>query len=238
MRSGRLILCFVSILAGDACSGGGDDVGDDDDGGSNFDCSTVDPPDLSNRYYPWKVGTVWTVKLSDPVTAEVMVKDTVVEAWEAVPHGHTDTCAFRVSGDKLWGNTVSWNNYEGDVGVRYAQEDYDTAGALETEQWQDPYRLKVDESAGHFQEAASYTETFEETTRDPGGTVTRAKNEDWSVISMAETVTVPAGTYEAVHLRRVNPANGKTKDFWFVQGIGKVKETGGGQDQELMAYTP
>jgi hypothetical protein len=238
MRSGRLIPCFVSILLAAACSGGGDDDGVDPDSGPAADCTDVDPPDLSNRYYPWKVGTVWTVLLTDPTTGASEVNETKVEAWEGVPLGHPDQCAFRVSGEKLFGNTISWNGYEGDVGVRYAQDDYDTAGNLLTEQWQDPYRLKIDETSVNFQAAASYTETFEETTRDPGGTVTRSKSEDWSVISMSESVTVPAGTYDAVHLRRVNPTNGKTKDFWFVQGVGKVKEVGGEQNQELMAYTP
>jgi hypothetical protein len=223
-----------------ACGGGGADDDDDaaPDGGNPVECDVADAPDLSARYYPWKVGTVWTNLLTNPTTGATEVNDTVVEAWEAVPYGHPGVCAFRVSGEKLFGNTISWNGYDGDIGVRYAQEDYDMAGAQQSEQHQNPYRLKMDETPAHMTDAATYTEHFDETTTDVGGTMTRAKSEVWTVISMAESVTVPAGTWDAVHLQRVNPDNGKQKDFWFVEGIGKVKEVGGEQNQDLMSYTP
>jgi hypothetical protein len=221
----------LSLLV--ACSGGGDD---DDDGVAS--CNAADAPDLSDRYYPWKVGTVWTYLLTDPATGNTEVNDTTVEAWEGVGHGHPTTCAFRVTGEKLFGNTISWNNYEGDIGVRYAQEDYDINDNLLTEQHQDPYRFKIDETPSHMTVGAMYSEDFDETTNDPGGEVTRAKTEDWEVISTSESVTVPAGTYDALHVRRTNPVSQKVKDFWFVQGIGKVKEVGGEQNQDLMVYTP
>lgn len=229
MKATALILALALV----ACSGGGGDDGDD-----IAQCDQADAPDLSDRYYPWKVGTVWTYLLTDPSNGNTEVNDTTVEAWEGVAHGHPTTCAFRVTGEKLFGNTISWNSYEGDIGVRYAQEDYDSANNLVSEQHQDPYRLKIDETPTHMTMGATYSEDFDETTNDPAGSVTRAKTEDWEVISTSESVTVPAGTYDALHLRRVNPTNGKQKDFWFVQGVGKVKEVGGEQNQDLMAYTP
>jgi hypothetical protein len=230
-------LAFVLALALAAC--GGNNPGDDDGGAvdaPNIDCSS--PPDLSNMLYPWKVGTTWTWLLSDPNSSTTMVNDTTVESYEAVP-GRADKCAFKVTGEKLFGNTLSWDDYEGDIGVRYFQSDFDQGGGHVDDQAEDPYRLKADETPAHLTQGATYSETFDETTTDSTGTTTRAKQEDWEVVSMSESVTVPAGTYDTVHLRRTNHADPtKIKDFWFARGVGKVKETGGEQDQDLMAYTP
>jgi hypothetical protein len=232
----------LAVCAALAACGGGAGTSDDDattpDAGDDTACAAADAPDLSARYYPWKVGTVWTNLLTNPLTGDTEVNDTTVDAYEAIGHGHPGQCGFRVSGEKLFGNTISWNGYEGDIGVRYAQEDFDISGAQTSEQDNAPYRLKMDETPAHMTAYATYTESFDETTIDASGTVTRAKSENWTVISTSESVTVPAGTYDALHLRRVNPDGNKTKDFWFVAGVGKVKEVGGEQNQELMSYTP
>jgi hypothetical protein len=52
-------------------------------------------------------------------------------------------------------------------------------------------------------------------------------------------VTVPAGTFTTVHVQRVSGSGStKQKDYWFAKGVGKVKETGGGQqNEELMSYS-
>ena len=65
----------------------------------------------------------------------------------------------------------------------------------------------------------------------------RAKAETWTVVSTAETVTVPAGTFTCLHLRRMATDDPQTqKDYWFARGVGKVKESGG-QLEELSKYT-
>ena len=54
-------------------------------------------------------------------------------------------------------------------------------------------------------------------------------------------VTVPAGTFSTIRLRRqvlvgAGGGEGADKTFWFAEGIGKIKETGG-QTEELSAYS-
>jgi hypothetical protein len=52
-----------------------------------------------------------------------------------------------------------------------------------------------------------------------------------------ESVTVPAGTFEALVLRKVSGASdgANEKHYWYVPGVGKVKETGS-QTEELTEF--
>ena len=59
-------------------------------------------------------------------------------------------------------------------------------------------------------------------------------SERWTVDSVDEVVEVPAGKFHAIVLQK---AGGDTlKTYWFVPGIGKVKETGG-QTEALVSYS-
>lgn len=233
------LLLSAATLALAAC-GGSSSSGGPDGAVAAIDAAPppFDGPVLSDRYEPRVVGSVWTYKMTDTTTNTSAVKQSTVEAFEDVGGAHAGTFAYRVRIEKLGGTTVAYESYVGDLAVRYAQTDLDVNGATVDTQSQNPYRLKIDETPGHLVANATYSENFDVTTTDVNGTKTNAKTENWQVVSTAESVTVPAGTYTTLHLRRTNPTNGKSKDFWFVQGIGKVKETGGGQDEELMAYTP
>ena len=53
------------------------------------------------------------------------------------------------------------------------------------------------------------------------------------VIALAESITVPAGTFEAVVFQKIG--SDTPKRYWYVAGVGKVKETGG-QTEELTEY--
>ncbi|MBN1150399.1 hypothetical protein JXA84_04155 [candidate division WOR-3 bacterium] len=45
---------------------------------------------------------------------------------------------------------------------------------------------------------------------------------DWEVIHLNEEVTVPAGTFECVHVLGTNSRGGGT-DHWYALGVGEVK---------------
>jgi hypothetical protein len=47
-------------------------------------------------------------------------------------------------------------------------------------------------------------------------------------------VTVPAGTFTAIYLQKAS-GGGTTKTYWYVPGVGKVKEDGG-QLEELVSH--
>lgn len=212
------------------------------DPGSDLVDGNSDGLDIATRFSPWRVGSEWSYKLTDPtnVVPPRMNALTTIEAQEDIGGSHAGTLGFRVRIERLDGYMVAYQGYDGDLAVRYAQTSYDAAGAMLDVQAMSPYRLKLDESAAHMIAGAAYSETFSITTSDSTGTMTNAKVENWQVVSMAEEVTVLAGTFTAMHVRRVNPSgdSDKTKDYWFVSGTGKVKETGGGQDEELVSYTP
>lgn len=46
----------------------------------------------------------------------------------------------------------------------------------------------------------------------------------WTVLKASTTVTVPAGTFEAIQIERVAPVKNETTIFWFAAGVGKVRE--------------
>lgn len=224
----------MALLALVAGCGTSDPVNDLPDGGSGGP--------VESRFLPWKVGSVWSYKLTDPtnVVPPRMNALTTIEAQEDIGGSHAGKMAFRIRIEQLDGHAVTYQGYEGDLAVRYAQTTYDLAGAMIDRQSIAPYRLKLDESAAHMIANAAYSETFSITTSDATGTRTNTKYENWQVIAMAEEVTVIAGTFSTIHVRRINPAGAsdKTKDYWFARGSGKVKETGGGQDEELVSFTP
>ena len=63
---------------------------------------------------------------------------------------------------------------------------------------------------------------------------TSEERDRWTVQSVDETVSVPAGTFE--HAILITKAGGSNvKNYYYVRGVGKVKETGG-QTEELSAY--
>jgi len=61
---------------------------------------------------------------------------------------------------------------------------------------------------------------------------TEAKVHTFEIESEKELVTVPAGEFEAVRVRR-DRDGGSSKTYWYVPGLGKVKEIGG-QTEELV----
>jgi hypothetical protein len=197
------------------------------------------PPGSDERYLPMEVGRTWTYRMTNPETGETGERVTTVEAKEDVGPTHPGKQAFRVRIEKLVGASVYWQGIEGDATVRYRAIDYDAAGALVREQSQMPYRLKLDESAAHVVAGAEYTDSFEQTTMNEAGTKTSAEADVWKIIATDESVTVPAGTFQALHVRRIGNDEGtKQKDYWYVRGVGKVKETGSDkQTEELIGYT-
>ena len=68
-----------------------------------------------------------------------------------------------------------------------------------------------------------------------GQTATKSKDETWKVEAVDESVTVPAGTFSALRVRKTT-SGAADKTFWFAKGVGKLKETGE-QTEELKAVS-
>jgi len=214
-----------------AACGGNSATGDD---GTPPDGTPVDP---TMRYEPWAQGNVWTYTLTDPkgVIATKTGAKTTVGASADVGGAHAGQQAFLVHVEQLTGSKDVYETIDGDLDIRYESTFYDANGATLSTDVDQPFRLKLDESAAHTTTGATFSTTFTETT-DGGAPST--KTENWRVISDSEQVTVMAGTFSALHIQRTS-SSGKIQDYWYVRGVGKVRETGSGaQEEELESFTP
>jgi hypothetical protein len=231
-------LCAVLASFGSGC---GQDTPDDPDmgtskgmdGGPREDGGGDEQPAL----LPWATGNTWTYRITDKDEAVSEKVTTIGEEEEIGGAGpHADEMAFRVETKKgAMDQTLSWQRaFDGKV-VRMREQSFGAkTGLLELEEHWDPYKLHVDGSAEHLKAGATWVEEYQET-KSPakGSPVTATAHDRWTVISVSESVTVPAGTFDAIVLQKAGGSNLKT--YWYMPGVGKVKETGG-QTEELVSY--
>ena len=103
-----------------------------------------------------------------------------------------------------------------------------------------PGKLRIDES--HLEVGAVYEQTYTQETIDMETDMTMeiSKTETWTVEAIDEVVEVPAGTFTTLRLHRTGETTngvGAEKRYWFARGVGKVKEEGEGQTEELHSYS-
>ncbi len=210
-------------------------------GGSDTS-STVDAPigsdgrPVAGRMLPMAVGDSWTYAVT-PTGMPTVQKTSTVQAFEDVGGTKAGVMAFRVRTEKVDGATVSWQADTGTAVVRHREQVFDLAGTMTSEQYYAPSKLRVDDV--HLTTGATWVDAYTEESRNvASGVVTPiAKSETWTVEAGAEVVTVPAGTFVCVRLRRTGAAGAADKRYWFSPGVGKVKEVGVGSTEELMSYT-
>lgn len=213
-------LMLVSLLA--AC-------------GSSNDAAPDAPTNPADRYLPWTIGSVWNYKLTDPQspTTPKLNQPTTILRMEDVGGVHAGTQALVVHHAQYSGSKDVWEAADGELDVRYKSVFYDAQGQVTSTDLDAPYRLKLDESFAHTKAGAQWSTSFTETSN---GGAPSTKNESWYVVSDNEPITVMAGTFTCLHVRRTS-SGGTLQDYWYARGVGKVKETGGGQDEELMSFT-
>ena len=241
----RTGLWLAALMLAGGC-GGDSNTGADADASANADVDAgvadggQDPADSATTseqpLLPWEVGNTWTYQVTN--NGEVITKVTTIEEME--PVGGTgpnkDVVAFRVRTKKgPLDETVSWQGVDGDRVVRYREQSFHAnTGELELEEHWEPHKLHVDGSSEHTAKGGDWLEEYKETKIPAGGIASsETKRDRWTVDGVDVEVTVPAGTFRALVLRK---AGGSTlKTYWYVPGIGKVKETGG-QTEELVSY--
>lgn len=190
----------------------------------------------SGPFLPWTVGNRWTYQVTGD--GETSTKETTIESEELIGGSgpNAGETALRVVTKKgAVDQTVSWQALEGERVVRYREQAFHaTSGELELEEHWDPSKLHFDHSAAHTAAQASwleeYTETKQEADEPPA---TETQRDVWTVDAVDQVVTVPAGTFRAIVVQKAGGSNLKT--YWYVAGVGKVKETGG-QTEELVDY--
>jgi len=184
---------------------------------------------------PWRVGNQWTYKVTQD--GEVSQKVTTIEAVEAV--GGTGPNAARMANRVVTrkgptDQTISWQMSEGDKVLRFREQSFGAqTGELQLEEHWDPYKLHIDGTAEHMVAQKTWVETYRETKLPTDGQpVTGTAMDAWRVVAECETVQVLDNTWNAL---KVTKTGGDLKTYWYVPGVGKVKETGG-QTEELVMF--
>jgi hypothetical protein len=235
-------MIFAALLFGGAVACGGTDPSDGAGGAAGTGGAGQGGAPSTGPLLPWATGNTWTYRVTRLVNGveAVVSKVTTVGAPEAVAGTgpHASEMALKVVTEKLDGldRTESWQALVGDKVLRYRERAYatGTVDQLDLEEHWDPHKIHIDGTAEHTGEGASWLETYMETKLVPGSTpLPPVEVSDlWSVVSASEAVEVPAGTFDAIHFRKVGSS---TKDYWYARGVGKVKETGT-QNEELESY--
>lgn len=231
MRSCCLKLT-VTLLAGAVAAGcGGNEPAGKSDGGMLAPGSLL----------PIKEGNSWTYRVTDGAGVTTMKTQTVMAKELVGGTGpHKDVMAWKMVTKKHMGmattvdETDSWQALVGTQVVRYRELAYHaTTGAVEQEEYWQPPKLRVDEDPARMKMGVEWLEIYQETKLPVSGTAATAEQRDlWTVESASQSITLAGQTFNALVLRKIA---GTTKDYWFVPGVGKVKETGD-QTEELMSY--
>ena len=208
--------------------------GDSDPGAIITDCMAAE-----GEMLPWKTGNTWTYVVNDE--GVVSMKETTIGDIEPVggTGPHADVQAYKVVTAKgAMDQTISWQARMGDSVVRYREQSFSAStGALELEEYWDPYKLHIDGTAAHRAGGATWLVIYQETKLPVGMTAeTHEAHDRWTILSACESVTVPAGTFTAVYIQKVSATGGSAKTYWYVPGVGKVKESGG-QLEELVSHS-
>ena len=196
----------------------------------------ADATPVGDRYLPLVVGAKWTYRVTDTKTGDVEDKANTVEALEAAP-GHADLMAFRVRTEKLDGATLSWQVVEDGRVERLREENYDLHGFKLREETYSPSKLRLDETGPRLVAGATWTETFTEYGTDfPLNTpTTLQKRMTWTVEAVGEAIEAGGQSYSTVRLRKSGEEGQADKTYWFARGVGKVREEGKGQHEELLS---
>src|SRR6185436_18853970 len=112
---------------------------------------------------------------------------------------------------------LTWQTESASAIVRYRDDIYEAGGTTKLLSFSvyAPAKGRVDLNPAHLVTGATYTESFTETVTDMTGgkssTSSSSKAYDWKVIDASESITVPAGTFKALHLQKLN-GNSKAID--------------------------
>lgn len=235
MRSLLLAVVASSFLAG---CGGKDPSDGSETTPTPTPTGTVDPL----RLLPMAVGATWTYRITDAATGAVREKTRTIEAYEDIGDRKAGIMGWRMRVETESGWSLSWFEDLGeDKGVvRHRKQSFDDTGALKREEFYEENKLRVDESAAHRIAGATWTENYTQMILKTGFPEELSpETRTWYVIGVSEAITVPAGTFTALRVHRTSPAGETDKTYWFVEGIGPVKEidTGGEEDGELVSWS-
>ena len=233
---------------GDGASAGSGAVGaegGEPGGGSGGSSGSAGAPNMQpeGALLPWAVGNSWTYRVNN-VGVFTEKTTTIGDEEEVGGEGpHAAVLAYHVTTAKGTDGTDRTDSWQApdpenpDRILRYREQAFNAdTGALELEEHWDPARLHADGTPEHTVLDASWLERYDEYKLPVGGTPSNhLVSERWTVLGDDETVEVPAGVFEhTIHVRKAG-SSGVSKEYWYLRGVGKIKETGS-QTEELVDY--
>jgi hypothetical protein len=194
-----------------------------------------------SQLLPLKTGNFWTYVVTDETGVPTPKTQTVMEQGPVGGAGPDAAVnAFRMvtrKGVNGMDETISWQARVGTRVLRYREQAYmaNPPHALELEEHWAPAKLRVEETPERMVAGATWLETGQETKLPVGGTPTTTEVQDrWTVTAERQAVTVQGKSYEVLILTKTGAMTQKT--YWWARGIGKVKEIGVNQTEELLSW--
>ncbi|HVV16046.1 MAG TPA: hypothetical protein VHH90_02490 [Polyangia bacterium] len=183
------------------------------------------PTTTTGRYQPLSVGASWIYQVTDTNNV-AYTKTSDVTAFEDVGGAFAGTMTYKTSETVKSTTQYTWYQMTDTDVRRLHDQTLDSSGAQSTDDWYTPYDLRIDETPEHLTPGAAWQLSYADahtSAKKPAKTTMITEN--WSCDAVNETVTVPAGTFSAVRITRVDTASGgSAKTQWFVPGVGKVRE--------------
>jgi hypothetical protein len=188
---------------------------------------------LAASYLPLEVGAVWRYA----ITRDDGRRGEGVVSVDGIDHeGSTGGVAeYRIREELLDGTTWSWEGREAKRVALEQEEIDDRAGNVLEEESYDPPITVVDERAERLAVGAKWPEAFINTTPNAKGhPKSKPAVAKWEVESVTDQVSVPAGTFTCLRLRRAQKHHPPVVS-WYAKGVGLVKQEGAGPlgDQTL-----
>jgi hypothetical protein len=205
-------------------------------------CGQDPPPDLDGDYFPLRDGARYEYQHSkdgwvETVTFEARDDDRFLLEQSEDPDGNSSVSVIDRDGDDL---------------LRTSEEQL-VDGQLDRSIVYDPGFLRFSSAWLELGEGDEDARTYERTETEAGETAkpTAVRAHVYTIESLSETVSVPAGRFQnCLVVRRerdlenesgaggVDTREEQNKQFWFAPGVGKVREANliTGSTEELIEY--
>jgi hypothetical protein len=188
---------------------------------------------LAAKYLPLEVGAVWRYA----ITRDDGRRGEGVLSVDGVDYGGSQggVAEYRIREELLDGTIWSWEQRDGTRVALEQEEIDDRAGDVVDEESFDPPVTVIDERPDRLALGAEWPEAFISTAPNAKGHP-KSKRADarWQVEAVADQLSVPAGTFTCLRLRRTQKHHPPLIS-WYAKGVGLVKQQGAGPlgDQTL-----
>jgi hypothetical protein len=173
---------------------------------------------------PLAIGNLWEYRVTDPLSLSPTSKVSRVVGQSPMSGAKSSVTAFVIESTTGASRSRVFVEPRPGFALRHREEEY-RANALAEWKVFTPGALRGPTDLPAL--GQTFSEAFSEEVHAPDGSLKKTKGEAyvWTVERLDEAVTVPAGTFSAVRLRRKKTDSAKEKVTWWAPGVGKVKES-------------